>query len=148
MFCPKCGNQVSDNAAFCSACGQAMPKAADEETVANGTANESFANGNTAPEGESVLHTVETIVLEENPSSGVANALAIIGIVLGAIGTAFGWIVAIFGYMLGGGSLALALVAKSKNPTNKKWIPALVLAITTLSLSVFSSMIGVLLTLE
>ena len=42
MFCEKCGNNISDNALFCSACGAPVPKA---ETAGAGVKSEEAVNG-------------------------------------------------------------------------------------------------------
>ena len=42
MFCEKCGNNISDNALFCSACGAPMPKA---ETAGADVKSEEAVNG-------------------------------------------------------------------------------------------------------
>ena len=42
MFCEKCGNNISDNALFCSACGAPVPKA---ETAGADVKSEEAVNG-------------------------------------------------------------------------------------------------------
>ncbi|MBR5263787.1 MAG: zinc ribbon domain-containing protein, partial [Clostridia bacterium] len=50
MFCPKCGNQLEDNAIFCTACGAKME---DFQTTAEATPEEAPAQ--------------ETPVVEDTP---------------------------------------------------------------------------------
>lgn len=52
MFCPKCGVENADGAAFCSACGNALNPAPVEDVV---------------PVSEETVETVETPVAEETP---------------------------------------------------------------------------------
>ena len=52
MFCPKCGVENADGAAFCSACGNALNPAPVEDVV---------------PVSEETVETVETPVAEEAP---------------------------------------------------------------------------------
>ena len=46
MYCQKCGNQMPDNARFCSKCGFAVPAAKAAEQPATPTAETTTANGN------------------------------------------------------------------------------------------------------
>lgn len=74
-----------------------------------------------------------------------ANGLGKASIALGIIGCVMAWLLAILGYIFGGTSLALALVARNKNQCSQVAKKGLVISIIAFVCSVLSSIIGVIL---
>lgn len=54
MFCPKCGNQLPDRAAFCTSCGSPMNSqpAAPSTPVMNSMPGQAPANGQFVPQSQ------------------------------------------------------------------------------------------------
>lgn len=115
MFCKKCGNPVEDNADECPFCSSAI-------------------ENNTEP-------VSEVDAAEKKSSKGLSSA----GITLGIIGIILAWLFALLGYVFGGGSLALGLVARNKDNTNKKSKAAIVLGAVAIICSAINSVMGIIL---
>ena len=116
-FCEKCGKELLDDAVVCMGCGCSVPKTATP------------APKNSAAPAEK----------ESKTSSPVASA----GVVIGIIGIIAAWLIALLGYMFGGAGLICAIVAKKKNPMDKKAKTALGLSLIALGCSIINSIIGV-----
>ena len=116
MFCLKCGKEIDNNAMRCPYC-----------------------NCPTENAGEAIdTNTID-------PSMKSAKSFGIAAIVLGGMGILWAWLIAIFGWILGGVGLALALVGRNKNQFEKTCKIGLILSAITLGFSLINSVIGMLL---
>ena len=118
MFCLKCGQQIEDTAMTCPYCGCPTENSSDK---------------------------IDTGVID--PSVKSAEGLGLAAIVIGAIGILMAWLIALLGYIFGGAGLALALVAKNKNPNCSKAKTGMILSIITLACAVINSILGILIML-
>ena len=114
MFCLKCGKEIDDNAMRCPYCDCPTENAGE---------------------------AIDTTTID--PSIKSAKSFGIAAIVLGAIGIIWAWLIAIFGWVLGGVGLALALVGRNKNPLEKTCKAGLILSAITLGSSLINSIIGI-----
>ena len=119
MFCLKCGREIADDAVNCPYCGSATENA-------------------TAPMNMGMV---------EDPSVKKAKTFGIIGVILGSLGVFWAWVIAIFGWMLGGAGLALALIGFSKNKDSKICMTGVILSGITLVFSLINSVAGFVLAL-
>ncbi len=122
MFCTKCGQQVDDRATICPYCGSPM---------------ENAEASNTPPVDTPPTYTPPA------PPAAPSKGLGIASIILGACGIVLAWVIALFGYMLGGAGLALAIVGKVKKCGPTATI-GLILSIVTLVFAFINSILGVL----
>lgn len=113
MFCLKCGKEIDDTAMACPFCG-------------------------CATENSGMVMDVGT----DNTSAKSAETLSNVGIALGGIGIVMAWLLAILGYLFGGGALAVAILARGKDRESKKARIALYVSIAALGCSVINSIIG------
>ena len=116
-FCEKCGKELMDDAVVCTGCGCAVSKSA-------------------------AVKKTESAAPAENESKASSPA-ASAGVVIGIIGIVAAWLLALLGYMFGGAGLICAIVAKKKNPNDKKARTALGLSLIALGCSIINSIIGV-----
>ncbi len=82
-----------------------------------------------------------------NAASAPSSSLSIVSIVLGAIGIPFAWLIALFGYALGGASLACGITAAKRQKGDAKAKVGIVLGIATLVCSLINSILGVIMML-
>ena len=115
MFCLKCGKEIDDSAMSCPYC-----------------------NCPTENAGTSVNSDII------DPSAQSADNFGLTSIVLGAIGIAMAWLIAIIGWICGGAGLAVALVGRNKNPFSQKAKTGVILSAVALGCSFISSLIGML----
>lgn len=114
MYCPKCGSKMQEGATFCSACGAKM-------------------------EGES-----KVIITEKAQSWSTEDILSVASIAAGALGLLLALLVSVwFGYILGGGALACALIVRKKNKNNQKALIGLIVSIVTLVCSLISHIVAI-----
>ena len=116
MFCLKCGKEIDDGAMRCPYCDCPTENAGE---------------------------TIDTTTID--PSVKSAKSFGIAAIILGAVGILWAWIIAIFGWILGGVGLALALVGRNKNKYEKTCKIGLILSAATGVCSFINSLIGILL---
>ena len=130
-FCQKCGKELHDDAVVCMGCGCAVSSSQAQSTSQSvSTANKSY---------ESQIPTMDYDFYHDYT---VANTLGIISIILGAVGIAIAWVLAILGYLFGGAGLTLAIISINKGYFSTKGKVGLVLSIITLSCSLVNSLIG------
>ena len=113
MFCLKCGKEIDNNAMRCPFCDCPTENA-----------------------GEAIDTTTT------DPSIKSAKSFGIAAIILGALGIIWAWLLAIFGWILGGVGLALALVGRNKNKYVKNCKIGIILSAIALGCSFISSLIG------
>lgn len=113
MICPKCFKHIDDESTFCTYCGETVERP----------------------------QAIEIEGSYKNPQR--ANTQAIVSIILGAIGLIAAWIVALFGYALGGVSLGLSIAALKNDASCTKAKVGRVLAIITFVFSGINSLLGV-----
>ena len=116
MFCLKCGKEIDDNAMRCPYCDCPTENAGEAMDVS----------------------TVD-------PTIKSANSLGITSIILGAVGILWAWLIALFGWILGGVGLALALVGRNKNKFVKTCKIGLILSAIALGCSFINSLLGIIL---
>ena len=115
MFCLKCGKEIDNNAMRCPYCGCPTENAG-------------------AP--------IEADIID--PAIKSANSLGITSIILGALGILWAWLIALFGWILGGVGLALSLVGRNKSKCAKKCKIGTILSAIALGCSFINSLIGIL----
>ena len=126
MFCPKCGNQVADDATHCPACGQSLQEnTADEET--------SEAVALTDEEAEKQKERELNRKIADDSSRAIAD----ISLALGIVSIILSFTIAIFGEFSAAGALVFAIISKIKSFESRKWIAALVVAIVAVVTAVF-----------
>lgn len=116
MFCLKCGKEIDDGAMRCPYCDCPTENAG----------------------GAIDVHAVD-------PTIKSAKSFGITAIILGSLGILWAWLIAIFGWILGGVGLALALVGRNKNKYVKVCKIGTILSAVALGCSFISSLIGMLL---
>ena len=116
MFCLKCGKEIDNNAMRCPYCDCPTENAGE---------------------------AIDTTTID--PSIKSAKSFGITAIILGALGILWAWLLAIFGWILSGVGLALALVGRNKNKFEKTCKIGLILSAVALGCSFISSLIGILL---
>ena len=116
MFCPKCGTQVEDGAAFCPNCGSAL----DQPQT-------STSESSTAP-AASV------------PAAAKTSGMAIASLVLGIIGLFTGWLFSILAIIFG--AVGLSQVNRSNGVIKGKGIAlaGLILGIIAIFISIIVAM--------
>lgn len=117
MYCLKCGKEIENSVKTCPYCGCVTENSEIDTQVS----------------------------LDQNNENASTNALATAGIVLGIIGIVMAWLLAFIGYAVSTGALVVALVAKSKNKTDKKAKTAFILSLIAFGCCIISSIIGVIL---
>ncbi len=113
MFCLKCGKEIDNNAMRCPYCDCPTENSGDTINIT----------------------TVE-------PSTKSAKSFGITAIVLGALGILWAWLLAIFGWILGGVGLALALVGRNNNKLENTCKIGIILSAVALGCSFVSSLLG------
>ena len=121
MFCLKCGKEIADDALYCPHCN--------------------------CPTENAAVTSVSSAMNAEPSGKTTAN-FGLISVILGAIGIVMAWLIAILGYLFGGGALALAIIGKIKDNNRKRANLGLVLAIMTLVFSFLNSILGIILMMQ
>ncbi len=100
MFCEKCGNEMSETAAFCSKCGwsKAGTKVSEPTSNVNRT---------------SVSQNHNSVSSDDRPQ----NVMGIAGFVLGILSVIFFWS---YGFLIGIVGLVLSLIANKKKDMYKE----------------------------